>query len=81
MCNCFSPLKEYYFFYDPNIAFSSLMLSRLTYSTHLYTCISFFVSIEEAPSLLVMRLLCTYEPDVEAFLELCVSMQETLNHF
>jgi hypothetical protein len=81
MCNCFSPLKEYYFFYNPNIALSSLMLSRLTYSNHLYTCISFFVSIEEAPSLLVMRLLCTYEPDVEAFLELCVSMQETLNHF
>jgi hypothetical protein len=28
-----------------------------------------------------MRLLCTYEPDVEAFLELCVSMQERLYHF
>jgi hypothetical protein len=57
------------------------MLSRLTYSSHLYTSISFFCNIEEAPSLLVMRLLCTYKPDAEAFLELCVSMQERLRHF
>jgi hypothetical protein len=45
MCNCFSSLKEYYFFYYPNIALSSLMQSRLTYSSHLYTGISFFASI------------------------------------
>jgi REP element-mobilizing transposase RayT len=36
MCYCFSPLKEYYFFYDRDIALSSLMLSMLTYSSHLY---------------------------------------------
>jgi hypothetical protein len=38
-----------------------LVLSMLTYYSHLYTgTVSFFASIEEAPSPLVMRLLCTY---------------------